>query len=186
MTFYDRELPADLELKPIAKRVYGKPFGPDNPPPGRKGAVAKITRDLKEGIIDAAVIVGSDGKGTGGLTGFLVDLAMHHKKAYASLLVKLLPMQVHGEGIARATISAVNILSIPTGTYLTKEAIARMESEPQRVDYAAQDFFTQDERPIETQEPKRGSSREALEAKLATLPYEKLLALAGIDDVDAG
>jgi hypothetical protein len=40
---------------------------------GRKpiGAVAKITRDLKHCIIDAAIAYGSDGNGEGALTGYL-------------------------------------------------------------------------------------------------------------------
>jgi hypothetical protein len=52
--YVDRPLPSDFEVPAIVPRkVKVMPRKP-------KGAIAEITRDLKEGIIDAAVIVGSD------------------------------------------------------------------------------------------------------------------------------
>ena len=127
--FADRELPADFEIKPIVKRQYRglRPFGPDNPAPVKqKGAVAKITRDLKEGIITAAENIGSDGNGTGGLVGFLEDLGRNHKKAFASLLVKLIPMQISGDDTIGNRIGTVNVISIPHDTYLSSEDIERL------------------------------------------------------------
>ena len=83
---------------------------------------------LRREIIDAAVIVGSDGNGKDGLTGFLVDLALHHKRAYASLLVKLLPMQINSNSLSRASIGTVNIISVPSNSYLSAADAERLRS----------------------------------------------------------
>ena len=63
MPFCDRPLPESFQPTPAGnlKRRGVKPVG----------AVTKITRDLKHGIIDATVAYGSDGQGKGGLTGYL-------------------------------------------------------------------------------------------------------------------
>lgn len=67
--------------------------------PGRpKGSVNKTTTLLKEAILLAATQVGSDGKGKDGLTGYLVLLAKHQPKSFASLLGRVLPLEVTGAG----------------------------------------------------------------------------------------
>jgi hypothetical protein len=102
MPYVDRPLPDSFKVEPIAKSKR-------KPPPGKpKGAIAKITRDLKEGIIEAAVARGSDSHATDGLVGFLRDLAINHKRAFTSLLVKILPMQVDGT-FGGAIAAAVNV-----------------------------------------------------------------------------
>ena len=131
MPFVDHEMPADLDLQPIAtkKRVNGKLFGPDNPPPGGvKGRSPKITRELKEGIIDGAADHGYDGEGLGGLAGYLRYCAERCPKAYLQLLGRLLPLQVNGSGSAGHHISTVNIVAIPSGEFLTSEAIEKARS----------------------------------------------------------
>ncbi len=61
---------------------------------GRKpGVPNKFTRDLKNAIINAAEHVGLDGKGFGGLTGYLTRIAIMHPTSFASFLGRLLPMQ---------------------------------------------------------------------------------------------
>ena len=59
-----------------------------------KGTVHVITRDLRRGIVDAAVNLGRDGRGGGGLTGYLEFLGRKHPKAFSSLLARVLPLQV--------------------------------------------------------------------------------------------
>jgi hypothetical protein len=67
--------------------------------PGRpKGSQDKTTRILKEAILLAAEQVGEDLMGKGGLTGYLRRVAIEDVKAFASLLGKVLPMQITGEG----------------------------------------------------------------------------------------
>jgi hypothetical protein len=70
---------------------------PPNAGKGRKkGAVNKTTAVLKDAILEAAKAVGHDGKGRGGLVGYLRRVASTDVKAFSSLLGKVLPMQVTG------------------------------------------------------------------------------------------
>ena len=66
---------------------------------GKKpGTLNKTTAVLKDAILLAAQNVGEDGKGKGGLTGYLQRLANQEPKAFSSLLARVLPMQVTGDG----------------------------------------------------------------------------------------
>lgn len=66
--------------------------------PGRpKGMPNKSTAALKDAILAAGEKVGSDMKGRGGMTGYLVFLAKTEPKAYAGLLGRIIPLQVGGE-----------------------------------------------------------------------------------------
>lgn len=86
-----------------AARATGKPHrftkGNAPKPKSRLGRPNKISRDLKEAIITAAEMAGSNGRGKDGLNGYLYRLAMHRNpKIFGALLGKLLPMQLTGEG----------------------------------------------------------------------------------------
>jgi hypothetical protein len=134
VTFIDRPLPADLDLPAIVPLKHGR----GNPPRKPKGATAKVTRDLKQGIIDAAANIGRDGEGTDGLTGYLEDLALHHKRAFAGLLVKILPMQVNANATNSSVVS-ISVQSVPSGMFFTPEAIAQMNSdEPVQLEHQPQ------------------------------------------------
>lgn len=63
-----------------------------------KGAVNKTTAALKDAILAAAKAEGNDGKGKGGLEGYLRRVAKYDVKAFAGLLGKVLPMTVQGAG----------------------------------------------------------------------------------------
>lgn len=63
-----------------------------------KGSVNKTTGALKEAIIAAAEAVGQDGSGKDGLTGYLKHVAASDVKAFASLLGKVLPLQLAHSG----------------------------------------------------------------------------------------
>lgn len=81
------------EQRATAKRI------PPNAGKGRKkGAVNKTTAALKDAILEAAKAVGQDGKGKNGLVGYLQRVASTDVKAFASLLGKVLPMQITGDG----------------------------------------------------------------------------------------
>lgn len=71
-----------------------------------KGALNKTTSALKEAILQAAQAVGHDGKGKGGLQGYLQRVAQEDVKAFSSLLGKVLPLQVTGEGGGPVVIQA--------------------------------------------------------------------------------
>ena len=60
----------------------------------RKGSRNKVTGLLKTAILEAAAIVGSDGNGKDGLTGYCCFLARNEPRAFAQLLGKVLPMQL--------------------------------------------------------------------------------------------
>ncbi len=60
----------------------------------KKGTPNVITKDLKVAIVEAAHLVGSDGKGKDGLVGYLKALAAGDTRAFCSLLRALLPLQI--------------------------------------------------------------------------------------------
>lgn len=64
----------------------------------QKGSVNKTTALLKDAIIMAAELEGSDRKGKDGLVGYLRFLARKHPVVYERLLEKLLPYQLSGAG----------------------------------------------------------------------------------------
>ncbi len=122
--------PADFILPMInpRKKTLRPTYGPGKPSPGlgrRPGQVNKLTRDIKQGIVDAATNVGRDGSGEGGLVGFLEDLATNHKKAFASLLGKVLPLQINAGAMVQ-TIGTVNVISVPADHYLSAEDMRRL------------------------------------------------------------
>jgi hypothetical protein len=86
----------------------------------------KITRDLKNGLLDAAIAHGSDGEGAGGLQGYLLMCATRYPRSYMQLLGKLLPFNV-AASVNSATINTVRIVSIPSGHFLSADQIARVE-----------------------------------------------------------
>ena len=91
--------------------------------PGRPN---KITRDLKHGLIEAAVEHGYDGAGTGGLTGYCRFLARQHPRTFANLLGKLIPLHVTGNAVA--FIGAVNVVSVPEDRYLSADEIKQLST----------------------------------------------------------
>lgn len=73
-------------------------IGEGAPGPGRpKGAVNRTTAVLKEAILKAAELTGRDGEGEEGLIGYCRKLAVDEPKAFASLLGRVLPLQVSGD-----------------------------------------------------------------------------------------
>lgn len=89
----------------------GKPK-PPNAGKGRpKGVGNKTTTTLKEAILLAAQAVGEDGKGKGGLEGYLRAVAKAEPKAYTSLLGRVLPVEQRlsgpeGEALPAPTLAA--------------------------------------------------------------------------------
>jgi hypothetical protein len=77
--------------------------------------------------MDAAERHGEDGKGKDGVSGYCYHLAKNHPKQFTSLLAKILPMQVNATG--GNFIGAVNIVSIPSESYLAPEDIARIKAQ---------------------------------------------------------
>lgn len=62
-----------------------------------KGVPNKTTRILKEAVLLAAEASGEDGKGKGGLLGYLKRIAAREPKSFVTLLAKILPLQIAGD-----------------------------------------------------------------------------------------
>ena len=83
-------------------RKVGKAAG--NRGKGRKkGVPNKTTALLKDAILKAAEATGEDQEGKAGLVGYCTFLAKDEPKAFAQLLGKVLPIQVHGDPDAPIT-----------------------------------------------------------------------------------
>ena len=62
----------------------------------QKGTPNKITVQLREAVVLAANIVGSDGQGKDGIIGYLVKQAKMEPRAYMSLLGRVIPLHIQG------------------------------------------------------------------------------------------
>ena len=171
MPYEDHPLPAAFHVEPIVPLKHGR----GNPPRKQKGAVAKITRDVKQGILEGAIAFGSDGEGTGGLTGYFEMCAAKFPKAYMHLLGKLMPIQLHGEGLSGPSITSVNIISVPTDNYLSAEDMARLRGQTQTIEHVPP---SEPLKPIEPIEPPPPVTIENLKAELRSMGHERLLELA--------
>jgi hypothetical protein len=84
--------------QPGRQRAKGKRFTKDNQPkrlPGRpKGATNLMTRELKEAILGGCSDVGENGKGKGGLRGYMRRMAKQDTKTMGTLLRAILPTEV--------------------------------------------------------------------------------------------
>jgi hypothetical protein len=81
---------AKTPRKPDGK--FAKGYQPSK---GRaKGQRNRTTIMLKDAVLKAATLIGQDGKGKNGLTGYLMMLAVKERAVYARLLEKVLPMQL--------------------------------------------------------------------------------------------
>ena len=64
----------------------------------KKGTPNKTTALLKDAILKAAEAHGKDGAGEDDVAGYCYFLAKDHPQSFATLLGKVLPMQVEGSG----------------------------------------------------------------------------------------
>ena len=121
------ELPADFELPKLRdKRLDNLTYHEGRTP----GAINRITKDLKTGILNGAIAHGADGRGKDGLDGYLCMCAARYPKHYLQVLAKLPPLQVHGEGFAGPSIGTIQIVAVPHDHYLSAEDIAKVRGEP--------------------------------------------------------
>ena len=85
-----------------ATAIANSPFKKGTPKPDgsgrKKGAPNKTTTSLKQAILLAATNVGLDGLGKEGLVGYLMRLAVSEPSSFASLLGRVIPLEVTGAG----------------------------------------------------------------------------------------
>ena len=72
-----------------------------------KGSRNKTTKLLKDAILKAADDVGEDTSGKDGLVGYCRFLAKAEPKAFATLMGKVLPTQLTGEGVGPVQIKTI-------------------------------------------------------------------------------
>lgn len=168
------------------RNIKGR-FEKGQPPPTgarrKKGVPNKLTSDIRAGAIAGFARHGSNGRGEGGFAGFCFYLAKKHPKAAARIVEKLLPLNVNATGLGGPSINSIKIVSIPSGEYLSHEAIAQMY--PQRtLDHAPQPVIEQAAQEIVSEPapqldaPKSELELTALKDKLLELGHEQLWELA--------
>src|SRR5258708_30779444 len=101
----------------------------------KKGALNKITADIRAGCIEGFTRHGSNGRGEGGFAGYVFYLAKKHPKAAFRIIEKLLPLTVNGSGLGNRAIGQITIVSVPTGTYLNREDRAKQREPPHTIDH---------------------------------------------------
>src|SRR5215831_7095193 len=118
--------------QPARRREKGKRrFSTDDQPKRSRGrppgATNLMTRELKEAILGGCSDCGADGKGRGGLRGYMWKLAMEDKKTMGMLLRAILPADVKDEVKAKLA-----ELGIPTDVIYQLEYYKGplIESEP--------------------------------------------------------
>jgi hypothetical protein len=97
----------------------------------RHGSQNKITRDLKNGIVYGAAKHGSDGKGKGGLWGYLAMAAREYPKEYLKLLARLLPYTISADtkALGSCGIGNVTIVAAPSDLFLSAESIRALNGQ---------------------------------------------------------
>jgi hypothetical protein len=103
----------------------------------KRGTLNKITRDIREGCIEGFARHGSNGRGEGGFAGYIYFLAKRHPKAACRVIEKLLPLTVNANGASSVAVGQVNIVSVPSNEFLSKEAAARLR-EPLQIEHEPQ------------------------------------------------
>jgi hypothetical protein len=82
-----------------------KPIKPGEHRCGRKkGTPNKTTQSLRDAILAAAAAVGADGKGAGGLVGYLKALAIKRPGLFAPLLSRVLPLEINQKTTEERTV----------------------------------------------------------------------------------
>ena len=120
----------------------------------KKGVLNKLTADIRNGCIEGFARHGSNGRGEGGFPGFCFYLARKHPKAAAQIVEKLLPLQVNASGMSSGpSISQVNIISVPTDTYLSAEDMARFQPPTQTIEHVLQAIAPEPEHAPQQEEP---------------------------------
>lgn len=127
----------DLEKQRADIATRFQPGQPRRAGSGRRpGQTTRSTRILKDAMLMAAEINGSDGKGKDGLQGYLTMCAHKYPRQYMLLLARLIPLDVKGLGQGNNYVGNVNIVAVPHDRYLTAEQVRKLT--PQTIDQACE------------------------------------------------
>ena len=131
---------ATLPLPPPAKPKRhqfprGNSFG------GRKpNATNKVPTLLKECIMQAAILEGSDGKGKDGLIGFLRKLSKKDLRSFAGLLGRVLPLQIENEKDEQVEVTYRSVAEVRRELLsrgITMELMTKILHEPPTIEHEA-------------------------------------------------
>ena len=134
--------PRDIPKRPDGK--FAKGFTKPRTYGRKKGTPNKTTVMLKQAILDAAALVGQDGKGKDGLVGYLKMLAVKERPVYARLLERVLPLQLNVEDKSAPKYTASEAIARQSGWEARDnqdgESVSRREDDC-RDECRAQEFF---------------------------------------------
>ena len=100
-----------LKLERQTLDELSRPLPGDETHPGsarRPRGPTRVTAVLKDAILYAAPEVGEDGKGLNGLVGYLTKIAREDPKTYASLLARVIPLQVNSTTTTEVTYRSID------------------------------------------------------------------------------
>jgi hypothetical protein len=125
MTFPSQPLPDDFHVQRIKPpKPHDKRWDNLHRNGRRKGVQNRICRDLKAGLLDAAIAAGNEIDG-GGLASYLQWIAIKHPRAFCGLLGKLVPLQLTAN--VNAGITQVHVHSVPCGHYISHEQVEALK-----------------------------------------------------------
>ena len=107
--------------------------------PKHRRTADRIPHNVKADVVAGLAAHGEDGEGKGGFRGYITYLGRKHPKQAARLVERLLPPSVvvanTGSG---ASVHTVNIVSVESGRFLSKEEMQRAQSGPLLLEHEPQ------------------------------------------------
>jgi hypothetical protein len=86
----------------------------------------KLTKTIKQAMIEAGEKTGSDGKGKEEIVGVFKAVARADIVAYGQMLSRLVPTEIAAEINNVSGIGQVNMVSAPSGTFLTQKQLEHL------------------------------------------------------------
>ena len=124
-----------IEIRsPKGRFVKGNP-GPPEHAKRKKGVPNKVNRTVKEAMLLAAERIGSDGKGLGGVEGFLEATGRRNPEFLAAGIIRSCvppakePEPTAAGGNGGGVVTSVNVIAIPPGHHLCPNGHHRPEHE---------------------------------------------------------
>ena len=153
--------------------------------PKHRRTADRIPHNVKADVVAGLAAHGEDGKGKGGFRGYIKYLAGKYPKQAARLIERLLPPSVVVANTGpKASIHTVNVVSVPSGTFLSSEEIQNLRSGAVPIEHAPLRQLEQLE-PLEHFEPSvepsahgiiaQSPEEERLIAELSGMSYEELM-----------
>ena len=123
----------DQVVAPKEKKPGKQLIEPGKPKRGgrKEGVTNKFPRVLKECLLVAAELEGSNEKGKDGLTGFLRMMAREDLRSFAQLLGRIIPLQINTKGDLRVEVHYRTIEDVRTA--LAERGISLNQLVPMRV-----------------------------------------------------